>query len=183
MPRIRHPNRYSALIHPARETVVRPQNQRVDAAEVGRACIAHDHCREPLIPGAPVQLCGKHLREVYEFAQDLIADRWDGAMREYVGELQNTFKPPRAVLRRPRPGFVYFLLFGDRVKIGYSENLEQRFRDLPHDEVLGYRPGTRDDERAWHDLLDQYRVTGEWFLAEPAVLDAIRQVCAEPAAG
>lgn len=142
------------------------------------ACVAHENCDRELVPGAPVRLCGHHLREAYEFAQDFIAARWDGAVREYVADLQDTFKPPRSVTKRPRPGFVYFVRLGDRIKIGYSENVDKRLTVVPHEEVLGVIPGTRDDERAWHKLLADYRTVGEWFRAEPDVLAAVARVVA-----
>jgi hypothetical protein len=139
-------------------------------------CVAHDSCERDVVDGSPVRLCGHHLREVYEFAQDLVSSRWDGAVREYVTDLQDTFKPPRSVTKRPRPGFVYFIRLGDRIKIGYTENVKQRLSQLPHEEVLGVVPGTMDDEQGWHKLLADYRTVGEWFRAEPDVLAAVNRV-------
>jgi hypothetical protein len=144
-------------------------------------CVASSECPEPLIAGAPVRLCGKHIREVYEFAQDLVTDRWDGAVREYVAGLHDTFKPPPAVKKRPRQGYVYFIRLGDRIKIGYTENVDRRLSELPHEEVLGVIPGTRDDEQGWHRLLADYRTVGEWFLADPEVLEAVARVVATAA--
>lgn len=152
-------------------------HDRVDAAQAGRTCVAHDGaCQRPVVPEAPVLLCGHHMREVYEFAQDLVTERWDGAIREYVSGLHNTFKPPAPVKRRPKPGFVYFIRFGDRVKIGFTTDFEKRKRDLPHEQVIAVISGTRDDEATWHQLLEEYRTVGEWFRAEPEVLDALERV-------
>lgn len=133
-------------------------------------------CSDLAIDAAPVPLCGKHLRKVYEFAQDLVTEQWDGAMRDYVAGLHSKFTPPRAVRRRP--GNVYFIRLGDRIKVGYSERPEARLRSLPHEEVIGVVPGTFQDEHAWHQLLADYRVTGEWFRADPEVVAHIRRVCA-----
>ena len=38
----------------------------------GRPCIANDHCLGNPVPGCPVRLCGEHIRDVYDFASDLI---------------------------------------------------------------------------------------------------------------
>lgn len=141
-------------------------------------CVAHDSCERDVVDGSPVRLCAHHIREVYEFAQDLVAQRWDGAVREYVADLHDTFKPPRSVLKRPKQGYVYFVRLGDRVKIGYSENVPQRLAAVPHEEVLGVIPGTMDDEQGWHQLLADYRTVGEWFRADDDVLAAIGRVVA-----
>jgi hypothetical protein len=111
----------------------------------------------------------------------MVTERWDGAVREYVADLQDTFKPPLAVRKRPRPGSVYFVRLGDRVKIGYSENVPKRLTVIPHEEVLGVIHGTREDEQGWHQLLADYRTVGEWFRAEADVLDHIRRVVAAAA--
>lgn len=152
----------------------------LDPAEAGRPCIASDHCLEPVIPECPVQLCGHHLREVYAFASDLVTERWDGAVRDYVSTLHGTFTPPRAV-KQPLAGWVYFIRFGDRVKVGYTTNPDSRLRDLPHEEVIGIVPGTRADEQAWHRLLADFHVVGEWFRAEPALLAQLRNVVSRTA--
>lgn len=165
----------------------RPTYQRVSAdlrrhclprADQGiqykRFCTGNDgRCTAPPVPDAPVALCGKHLREVYEYAHDLVTQRWDGAVREFVAELLPRFTPPPSVKRRPRPGTVYFIRLGDRIKVGYSENLDRR---LAHEEILGFVPGTRADEQAWHQLLAPHRVTGEWYRAELDVLDQVKAV-------
>lgn len=141
----------------------------------GRPCVAADHCPDEPIQGAPVRLCSKHLREVYEFASDLVTERWDAGVREYVSGLHDTFKPPR-VVRQPKSGWVYFVKFGDRIKVGYSTDPRKRLSSVPHDERIGCVPGTLEDEAAWHDLLRDFRITGEWFRAEPEVLATIRRV-------
>jgi hypothetical protein len=176
MPKIRH-NKSLGTAHRARYSVT-DRVKHIDNAQAGRPCVANDHCAGPLIPGAPVSLCGTHLREVYEFAADMVSERWDGAVREYVADLHATFRPPPSV-KQPKAGNVYFLRFGNRIKVGYTTDPTRRFLELPHDEVIGVIPGTRDDETAWHRLLGDYRTVGEWFRAEPEVLDMISQVVAK----
>lgn len=143
----------------------------------GVTCAASTGCTNPLVPDCPVHLCAKHLREVYEFAHDLVENSWDEAVRGYVAELHTRFRPPRAVTKRT-PGNLYFIRFGDRIKVGYSTNPEVRIAELPHEEVLGIVPGTRSDEKSWHRLLADFHVTGEWFRADPEVLAMIARVVA-----
>ncbi|WP_396921658.1 hypothetical protein [Mycolicibacterium sp.] len=58
---------------------------------------------------------------------------------------------------------VYYLKFGDRVKIGTSTNLRKRLLDIPHDEVLAVEPGGSAMERCRHLQFANSRVNGEWF--------------------
>lgn len=138
-------------------------------------CVAGEHCPADPVPDAPVALCAKHLREVYTFAAEMVEQNWDGAVREYVADLHDTFKPPKAV-KQPLAGWVYFIQFGDRVKIGYTTKPAQRMQGLPHDRVIGMVPGTRDDEASWHRLLAPHHIVGEWFAAEPEVLAMLERV-------
>lgn len=132
------------------------------------------------MPGAPLALCGPHAREMYEFCSDLVTDNWDTAVREYVSELHDTFKPPQAV-KQPRAGWIYFIRFGDRVKVGYTTNPDQRLRGLPHEQVIGIVPGTRADEAGWHKLLADFHVVGEWFRADAELLAILKRVVSRSA--
>jgi hypothetical protein len=182
MPKVRSSHGRAAI---GRSIVQRRRPSVAPVASI-RPCLASDHCGLPIVDGAPVALCGRHLREVYEFAQDMIevyefaqdmiSEKWDAVMRTYVADLQSRFSPPAPVKRGIRHGHIYFIRFGDRVKIGYSTDPASRIRVLPHEEVIGVIRGTRADERAWHDLLADFHVVGEWFTATPEVLASLAQV-------
>jgi hypothetical protein len=171
MPKIRHLSQSRAQL---RKRMAFDSRGRITIDE-SRPCVASDHCPNEIIPDCPVRLCGAHLREVYGFAADMVSDRWDEAVRCYVSELHDTFKPPKAV-KQPRLGWVYFVRFGDRVKVGYTTNPDQRLVAVPNDEVIGLIPGTRDDEAAWHELLADRHVTGEWFNADAELLATLANV-------
>jgi hypothetical protein len=173
VPKIRH----AASINLGLRTrgAVHHHSRKIIQHEANRPCVASDHCCNPIVPDCPVALCGVHLREVYGFAADLVTDNWDAAVRDYVSELHGTFKPPKDV-RQPRAGWLYFIRFGDRVKIGYTTNPDARLQALPHERVIGVIPGSRSDEAAWHKLLADYRVVGEWFRADPTVLEVLERV-------
>lgn len=64
-------------------------------------------------------------------------------------------------------GLVYFIKFDGRIKIGFTTNLPQRMRQLPHDEILALIPGTVSTERALHSKFASLRANGEWFTAGP----------------
>lgn len=79
---------------------------------------------------------------------------------------------------RTDAGYIYFLRFSDRIKIGFSKDPEQRRKIIPHDEVLLVVVGTMREERQCHAAFDHLRVGGEWFRAEPdllAFIDDLRE--------
>lgn len=81
--------------------------------------------------------------------------------------------------RAVRAGGIYFIRAGDRIKIGFSTNPFDRFKQLqtssPVDlELLAYLPGTFDDERDLHCLFATCHVRGEWFLNDPTILQYIK---------
>ena len=75
-----------------------------------------------------------------------------------------------AVETEPAPGYVYFLRFRDRIKIGFTSNTLARFQAIPHDEVIGFLPGTRLNERQCHTAFAHLREQGEWFRPEDDLL-------------
>lgn len=75
-----------------------------------------------------------------------------------------------------RKSVVYYIQFGDRIKIGTTSNHPRdRFRDLPHDKVLGFEAGgvAVEAERHIQFRADRIRNT-EWFNVTEALLDHIR---------
>lgn len=126
-------------------------------------CLA---CEEPPLPDAPFPLCIEHIRLAFAFY-----------LRHAQDELSANDPEPDPVEEAPervgvldKPGFVYFVRFGNRVKIGYSANPTHRLRNIPHDEVLALIPGTMRHERQCHAAFEHLRITGEWFEAAPALL-------------
>jgi hypothetical protein len=76
---------------------------------------------------------------------------------------------------------VYYILFGNRVKIGMSASLRSRLDSLPRGvKVLATEPGGRAVERERHDQFAGCRVGGEWFRATPALLHHIATLTGRP---
>lgn len=65
--------------------------------------------------------------------------------------------------------WIYYLRFGDRIKIGTSSSLKARLSTLPYDEVLALEPGSYDLERSRHDEFAPHLIDGqrEWFRDAP----------------
>jgi len=85
----------------------------------------------------------------------------------------------RPIRTKPRPtpqsskGVVYFVLFGDRIKIGFTTSMETRMRVIPHDKILATMPGTISTERQMHKRFKEHRVNGEWFTPAPELMEFI----------
>jgi hypothetical protein len=81
-------------------------------------------------------------------------------------------------------GFVYFIRspLNDLVKIGYTAaHPDGRLRRLRatcpvHLEPLGHFAGTPADERELHERFDGLWSHGEWFRADPALMECVAQM-------
>lgn len=101
---------------------------------------------------ATCQRCHKRISDV-ETIQDMI-------------ERQAAYKPtPQSEIK----GVVYYMRFSDRVKIGFTTDLEARSKQIPFDEVVAAEPGTYALERRRHTEFLEERMSerGEWFTLTP----------------
>lgn len=84
-----------------------------------------------------------------------------------------------ASVRAGKPGaFVYFVLYGQRVKIGTCQNVKARLAALStgipgRAKVYYVTPGNRQLEKDLHDLFAVDRISGEWFQFSKAIKDWI----------
>lgn len=150
-----------------------------------RRCAA-DGCGVAVRADAPVPLCDGHLAAAGEWAQqefgapDVLPapcrlcgspvgvrfpSGWICAVCEWrYGELPDEDVAP------PRIDVVYYLRFGDRVKIGTTGNPKQRFAAIRHEDLLALEPGDRKVEQRRHrDFAADRLGTSEWFALSPAI--------------
>jgi hypothetical protein len=106
---------------------------------------------------SPCRLCGSRIGVRYDSGHVCAVCEWP------YGEHPDGELPP------PRVDVVYYLRFGDRVKIGTSANPRQRFGAIRHEEVLAFERGDRRLEQRRHREFAAERAgTSEWFaLSEP----------------
>jgi hypothetical protein len=76
---------------------------------------------------------------------------------------------------------VYFAQAEDRIKIGWSKQVSARLAGLQTGcpssiKLLGTIPGGRSVERQLHERFASLRLSGEWFKAEPELLEHIAAV-------
>jgi hypothetical protein len=86
----------------------------------------------------------------------------------------------RALLPKPteyhHDPVVYYLRFGDRVKIGTSINLKKRLQALQYDALLAVEPGSYGLEKQRHEQFANDRLIGEWFSESAALQSHVRDV-------
>lgn len=168
----------------------------------GRPCgivsVQGRDCPERSVSGSPLNLCARHLRQAAELHASL-RDLDPGtrllgpcpacgrralvamvATRSIVCRMcqhtqavdpQTIPRPDRSRITTGDP-VVYYLRFGDRIKIGTTTDLRSRLASLPHDEVLAVERGDRSIESQRHAQFAHLRITrrGEWFRADPDLL-------------
>jgi hypothetical protein len=74
---------------------------------------------------------------------------------------------------------VYFIASADLIKIGYSNDVQQRVKGVismlrEGGEFLGCMPGGRDLEKHFHQIFADDRVYGEWFKRSERLLAVIQ---------
>ncbi|MGS2641695.1 GIY-YIG nuclease family protein [Streptosporangium sp. G12] len=132
--------------------------------QLDRLCCANA-CQAPIDEDTPVPLCVEHLR--IAFAHVLVnAEHMAAEVPEPIEQEAQPGQTHGAASLTTQ-GFVYFVRFSDRVKIGWSANPPVRLRNIPHDEVLAIVPGTMLDERRCHTAFAHLRTIGEWFTIKP----------------
>jgi len=82
---------------------------------------------------------------------------------------------PGMLSASPQP-CVYYLRFGDRIKIGTTSDLKTRLTGVPHDEVLALEPGSYDVERARQRQFGALWIRREWYRPGEALLAHIAAV-------
>lgn len=89
----------------------------------------------------------------------------------------------RDKFRSDYAGSIYAVLAGDFVKVGFTKgDVSERIAKLQTGcplplQLIATGPGGRYMERSLHDLLKRFRVHGEWFRADPLVLESIHRFC------
>lgn len=120
----------------------------------------------------PCRLCGSRIGIRYPSA-------WVCAVCEWRhGDIVDQELPP------PRVDVVYYVRYGERVKIGTSANPRQRLAAIWHDELLAFERGDRHLEHHRHEqFADERFERTEWFRASARLLahiDVVRAGSAEP---
>ena len=152
-----------------------------------------DSCSAVVEAGAPLDLCTIHLLVAYEWmardvgVTDLLPSAclacgsrvgvrypagWVCAICEWrVGDI------PDGEAAHVRVDVVYYIRFGERIKIGTSGNVRGRLASLPWEEVLAFERGGRSLEQRRHAQFGEHRIPGsEWFHTHDALAAHIAEL-------
>ena len=135
------------------DVAAHPEVLPLCAAHLGMAAELHGSASgiADLLP-APCRLCGSRIGV-------RLPSGWICAVCDWPhGEHPDGELPP------PRVDIVYYLGFGDRVKIGTTANPRQRFAAIRHETVLAFERGDRRLEQRRHGEFAAERAgSSEWF--------------------
>lgn len=93
-----------------------------------------------------------------------------------------TMKPPpipdiyQGTLASTGDSIVYYIRRGHLIKIGVTASPASRFKSLMPEEILAVEPGTADLETARKRQFRHLKCRGEYFRADPELLEHARQV-------
>lgn len=176
-----------------------PHPKRIDVFERTR-CTNVDpdtgcDCDGPVTAGTPVSLCDVHVKLAFKHYLDTRAEtdiaeapsteslirRWEDAIAEARTAYPGLLADIQARNARDSQEWhettwdshvVYYLRFGDKVKIGTTSNLTRRLREVPHEEVLAVEQGNITLEEMRHEEFAALRVhnRSEWFRATEELL-------------
>lgn len=146
---------------------------------------AMEKCNQPPLHGIP--LCEAHGAAVALYMQDHAESieraaeikhqreeeelyRFRQRHAEKIRKLNSTFKTD--------PGLIYYLRVGDKIKIGFTTDLEQRLRAYPPFAVLlATHPGTVKLEGQMHAKFCAHLIGGrEWFAVSDQIMQHIENV-------
>lgn len=123
-------------------------------------------CTREKYAGLTDMVCSYHARRIFTEVREMLEAATEEHRREALRHGRGTARPRRDL----QNGYVYFFKCGELVKIGWSANVRQRARDLSADRVIGYFPGTPQDEKAIHARFGYCWDHGEYFAADPELV-------------
>lgn len=134
-------------------------------------------CGAPVEDDAPFNICLYHVGKIGEW--------WKREMLYIIGSAMQNESNQRGLLSRANVGkdhtirepHVYYILHGNRIKIGWSDYWQKRVKQLPFDRVLAVEPGSKNLEAERHAMFEPHRIRDtEWFEAVPELWDFITEV-------
>lgn len=140
-------------------------------------------CKDPALRmgGRSLGICYRHGVDVatyFDIRGEDFQQQLDRVARIEANARQSRLEEQRAESRRNAPGWIYYILVGERIKIGYSMDVKRRLKAYPPDTpLLAMHPGTKRTEQDMHSKFAGSRAAGrEWFLDAPEIREHIKQV-------
>lgn len=124
-------------------------------------------------------MCDRHALAVYREVRALIVENQELALPITIEAMVDERERTPAVtsikhIPTRRQSVVYFIEFGDRIKIGTTFDLDRRMSQLPVDAILATIPGDYTVEAMMHARFASARIRRtEWFTRSPELLEFI----------
>lgn len=138
-------------------------------------------CQKPVPDDFPMKLCETHalmtaavMMERGGATMKRLRSMYDTSYVRRLDRAEEKPRPPQYVGGAPE--VVYYLRFGDTIKIGTSRNLHGRLKQIPHNELLAIEPGGRVREKLRHDQFAESRLHGEWFRVDADLQDHVAHI-------
>ena len=131
-------------------------------AHLGWPLCAFDDCTERATYHK-TPLCREHAQQVWKLVEEHEPEHERHLVRGDFKTAKSTGTPRRYLANRP--GHIYYLQVGDRVKIGFTADFYRRMMQYPPNSVLlATHPGTPAVEKEMHQDFRRYLADGrEWF--------------------
>lgn len=132
----------------------------------------------------PAPLCQYHAEEVHRIVEANRRHVMD-EMRPRVSPERNREEEMRK-FKRATQSVVYYIQFGQGIKIGTTRNMQQRLSSfcLTESSVLATEPGSYDLERSRHEFFKELRIgRSEVFTDSPKIrkhIEAVKKYHGEP---
>lgn len=145
-------------------------------------CAFADCVERSSFPDMPI--CREHAGQAWKAFELAESDAYKAHIMADAKDLAAAQKAANAASTRAkidakrRPGTIYYLRVGDRIKIGFTIDLYQRMMQYPPNSVLmATHPGTPATERDMHSRFSQHLADGrEWFHPHADIATHIAQV-------
>lgn len=172
---------YHVGMHRKPDSLAAAEEGPVPDGTCGAALNGAKRCSAPVDVGAPVNLCTGHLLAAHEWvAHEFgVTDTLPSPCRACGSRLGVKYPsgwlcaicewkvgdtPDDDAVADVRVDVVYYIRFGNRIKIGTSANPRRRLAGLRHDELLAFERGNRQVEQRRHAQFAEYRILRtEWF--------------------
>lgn len=129
-------------------------------------------------------ICREHAAQAWKAFEDIEPESYKRLVRGETREIASEARALKAKVDETkrlavhRPGTIYFVRIGDRIKIGFTTDLYRRMCQYPpNSELLAIHPGTPGLERQTHKQFAHHLADGrEWFRPNRELADHIEKV-------
>lgn len=171
-----------------RQQIAAMNADRVNGSPMSRAIAMTQACCLPMCDEPTITLAGQSLGICYKHAipveiyMDINTEDFEVKVarvkRHEAAARRQRIEERQFESRLLSPGWIYYLLVADRIKIGYTIDVKRRLKSYPPGSpLLAVHPGTKRLEHEMYAKFVGSRAAGrEWFLDTPELREHIKEV-------